>query len=176
MWGNHITAWNLVGGLMQCVCAGKPFTIWNGHAQPLYFLISAGQGCCRSLNVLFQMIMKQQYLFCQKCGELSHWGRVVPVNWHISSDNGLLPVRKPCRNQCGLLYPRFNEVERGLYWFHIVRLSVCPSVDRIVSALYLQQYVSDPFHIGTSYQATSEGVSRLKFVSKFKNSKFWQIL
>ena len=24
--------------------------------------------------------------------------------------------------------PRFNEVERGIYWFHLVRLSVCPSV------------------------------------------------
>ena len=32
-----------------------------------------------------------------------------------------------------------------------VRPSVCPSVDRIVSALYLQQYSSDPFHIYTSY-------------------------
>ena len=31
--------------------------------------------------------------------------------------------------------PNFNEVERGVYWFHIVRLSVCPSVDKIV--LYL---------------------------------------
>ena len=28
--------------------------------------------------------------------------------------------------------PRFNEV----YWYHLVRLSICPSVDRIVSALY----------------------------------------
>ena len=42
-----------------------------------------------------------------------------------------------------------------------ITLSVCPSVDRIVSALYLQQYPSDPFHICTSYQATSEGVSRV---------------
>ena len=50
--------------------------------------------------------------------------------------------------------PRFNEVDRGVYWYHLVRLSVCPSVDRIVSALYLQQYSSDPFHICTSYQAT----------------------
>ena len=65
--------------------------------------------------------------------------------------------------------PRFNEVERGVYWYHLVRLSVCPSVDRIVSALYLQQYSSDPFHICTSYQATSEGVSRVMLVSKFKN-------
>ena len=48
-----------------------------------------------------------------------------------------------------------------------VHLSVCPSVDRIVSALYLQQYLLDPFHIHTSYQATSEGVSRKFFVSKF---------
>ena len=55
-------------------------------------------------------------------------------------------------------------------------LSVCLSVDRIVSALYLQQYLRDPFHICTSYQATSESVSREMFVSKFKNLKFWQIL
>ena len=56
-----------------------------------------------------------------------------------------------------------------------VRPSVCPSVDKIVSALYLQQYSSDPFHICTSYQATKEGVSRVMPVSKFKNLKFWRI-
>ena len=54
--------------------------------------------------------------------------------------------------------------------------SVCPSVDRIMSALYLQQYLSDPFHICTSYQATSEGVSLVMFFRKFKNLKFWRIL
>ena len=68
--------------------------------------------------------------------------------------------------------PRFNEVDRGVYWYHLVRLSVrpsvCPSVDRIVSALYLQEYSSDPFHICTSYQATSEGVSRVMPISKFE--------
>ena len=80
--------------------------------------------------------------------------------------------------------PCFNKVERWVYWFHLVHLSippsvrpsVCPSVDGIVSALYLQQYSLDPFHICTSYQATSEGVSRVMFVSKFKNLKFWRIL
>ena len=50
--------------------------------------------------------------------------------------------------------PRFNEVDRGVYWYHLVRLSVRLSVDRIVPALYLQQYSSNPFHICTSYQAT----------------------
>ena len=73
----------------------------------------------------------------------------------------------------GYYTPRFNEVESGLYRFHLVHLSVCPSVDRIVSALYIQQYSSDPFHICTSYQATSEGVSHVMFVSKFKKLKFW---
>ena len=77
--------------------------------------------------------------------------------------------------------PRFNEVERGIYWFHLVRLSVgpfvlCPSVDRIVSVLYLQPYSSDPFHIGTFYQATSERLSRVMFVSKFKHLEFWLII
>ena len=57
-----------------------------------------------------------------------------------------------------------------------VCLSVCPFVDRIVSALYLEQYSSDPFHICTSYQATSEGVLHVMFVSKLKNLKFWRIL
>ena len=48
-------------------------------------------------------------------------------------------------------------------------LSVCPSVERIVSALIF-------FHICTSYQTNSEGVSRVMFVSKLKKLKFWQIL
>ena len=56
-----------------------------------------------------------------------------------------------------------------------ITVSVCPSVDRIVSALYLQQYSSDPFHICTSYRATSEGVSHVMPISKFKNLKFWRI-
>ena len=55
-----------------------------------------------------------------------------------------------------------------------ILVSPCPSVDRIVSALYLQEYSSDPFHICTSYQATSEGVSRVMPTSKFKNLKFWR--
>ena len=65
------------------------------------------------------------------------------------------------------LYPPLQRSWKGVYWFYLVRLSVCPSVDIIVSALYLQQCLSDPFHICTSYKATSEGVSCIKIVSKF---------
>ena len=77
-----------------------------------------------------------------------------------------------------LLYPLLNEVEGGYTGFTLsVCLSVCLlSVDRIMSALYLQQYSSDPFQIYTSYQATSENVLHVKFLSKLKNLKFRQIL
>ena len=30
--------------------------------------------------------------------------------------------------RCSCYTPRFNEVERGVYWYHLVRLSVCLSV------------------------------------------------
>ena len=61
---------------------------------------------------------------------------------------------------------------KGLYWFRRVRPSVRPSVGRILSALYLPQHSSDPSYIFTCYQATSEGVSHVRLVSKFKNLKF----
>ena len=63
-----------------------------------------------------------------------------------------------------------------VYWFHLVHLSIHPSVCLSASALYLQQYLSDRFHICTSYQATSEGVSYIRFISKLQNLKFWRIL
>ena len=52
-------------------------------------------------------------------------------------------------------------------------LSVCPSGDRIISALYLQQYLNN---IYTSYQATLGGVSSVKFILKYKNLKFCPFL
>ena len=41
-------------------------------------------------------------------------------------------------------------------------LCVCLSVDGIMSALCLQQYLLDPFHIYPSYQANLECVLRVK--------------
>ena len=85
----------------------------------------------------------------------------------IKKDHPVHPKNYPY-GSC-LLY----EVEGGYTGF---TLSVCPSVDRIVSALYLLQYSPDPFHIYTSYQANSEGVLCVKFFSKIwsfgKFSKF----
>ena len=80
------------------------------------------------------------------------------LRWHIKSQG---------HNELGyvIIPPASTKLKGGYTGF---TLSVCQSVDRIVSALYLQQYSSDPFHICTSYQATSEGVSRVMFVSKFE--------
>ena len=61
---------------------------------------------------------------------------------------------------------------------HVVGLlilrDVCPSILHPVSALKHLQFWLDPFHIHTSYLATSEGVSRVTFLAKFQNFKFWQ--
>ena len=66
--------------------------------------------------------------------------------------------------------PRFNKFERGVYWFHLVRLSVCgQNRVRSVSSTILA-------HICISYQATSEGVLHVRFVLELKNRKFLQIL
>ena len=60
---------------------------------------------------------------------------------------------------------------RGIYLFHRVRLSICLSMDRIVSALYLIQNLLDPFHICTPYYATAEGVLCVMFLFKIQKLK-----
>ena len=83
---------------------------------------------------------------------------------------------------CGcflFLYPPLQSKLKGGMLFSpcpSVSLSMCPSVHRTVSALYLQQYSSDPVPICTSYQATSEGASPVKFVSTFEDFKFCKII
>ena len=91
--------------------------------------------------------------------------------WNLFKINPILSVTIP---------PTSTKLKAGYTGITLsvcpsVRPSVCPSVDKIVSALYLQQYSLDPFHICTSYQATKEGVSRVMPVSKLKNLKFWRI-
>ena len=56
---------------------------------------------------------------------------------------------------------------RGVHWVHLARLSICPSMGRIVSAVYHPQYKLHPFRIYRSYQPTSEGVLRAEFCDKF---------
>ena len=46
------------------------------------------------------------------------------------------------------LYPRFNEVERGVYWYHLVRLSVRPPVRLSVCGQNRVRSVSSRILIG----------------------------
>ena len=71
--------------------------------------------------------------------------------------------------------PHFNEVESGVYWFHLVHLSVGGHNGvHTVSSTILGRF---HFIFFISYQATSEGVSRVMFVSKFKNfGKFFKFV
>ena len=62
------------------------------------------------------------------------------------------------------------NLEQGFTGF---TLSVRPSVDRMVSALYFQQHLLDPFHIYTSCQATPAGVCK-DFFANFQNVNIWQ--
>ena len=45
--------------------------------------------------------------------------------------------------------PRFNEVDRGVYWYHLVRLSVCPSVHLSVCGQNRVRSVSSTILIGS---------------------------
>ena len=73
--------------------------------------------------------------------------------------------------RCSLLHSSWDQI---LQRCPSVCPSVCLSVPHPVSAMYHLQFWLDPFHIYTSYQATSEGVSCVKFLAKYKKLKFWQ--
>ena len=64
-----------------------------------------------------------------------------------------------------IFIPPHNEVVGGGLLVSL-RPSIRPSVPHPVSALQHLQFCLDPFHIYT-YQATSEGVSCVKFLAKF---------
>ena len=105
-------------------------------------------------------------LISRRTSELWRWPGVT------GPSNKSLSITNADRSGWGNYTPASTKLKGGYTGITLsvcppVRPSVCPSVDRIVSALYLHQYSSDPFYICTSYQATSEGVSRVMPVSKF---------
>ena len=63
-----------------------------------------------------------------------------------------------------LIPPPHSKVVGAVYWFHSVRPFVCPASS--VRSEHLQLWL-DPFHIYTSYQATS-GVSCVELNAKFE--------
>ena len=68
--------------------------------------------------------------------------------------------------------PCFNGSWKGVNWFHLVHWSVCPSVDRIVSALSIFAGSLSYLHISSSNFRRCVTCK----VTKLTNLKFWQIL
>ena len=121
-----------------------------------------------------QLTIEQSYLLCwellpdRNCKSTGLW------YWELMSDPD--PVVLPVGKLHSLEW--FWESRRIFVYSHhntfvfFSEMSICPSVDRVVSALYQLQYLPNPFHIYTPYQATSEGVSCvwIFFFSKLKKN------
>ena len=63
--------------------------------------------------------------------------------------------------------PHFNEVERGVYWFHLVRLWTESCLLSIFNNTNRIHYI---------FAHLIKQLQKVKFVSIFKNLKLWQIL
>ena len=129
---------------------------WNGTKARAASMLPSGRINANFMNESLNFEFGVDILFQCHISGTHFWS----LSWNSSTNTVIIP-------------PASTKLKGGYTGITLsvcpsVRLSVCPSVDRIVSALYLQQYSSDPFHICTSYQATSEGVSRVMPVSKFK--------
>ena len=71
--------------------------------------------------------------------------------------------------------PRSTKL-KGVYWFHLARLSVCrQNRVRCVSSTVLAALISY-LHSVTSYQKTSEGVSCIEFCDESQNLNFGNFL
>ena len=102
-----------------------------------------------------------------------------PENSH-DEDTGPSTKRSRYQEPCRVALSCFNEAERGSIMVSPCCPSVLPSVRPCIRPSVHLWTESCPlcifnntrwthFHNCTSYQATSEGLSRVKFVSKFKN-------
>ena len=124
-----------------------------------------------------QLLCWPQCALIYKCGVLIRvWFFLLFSVWNKATTTTNIPWG------CFLHY--YTPTQRswwggGGYWFHSVRLSVrpsvCPSVQYPISALWPLHFWLGPFHIHTSYQATSEGVLRIKCLAKFQNLNFWKL-
>ena len=92
---------------------------WLYMIIPLYHL---------SINILYVMdtwLFSLPFLWCFKCIWFINLGCTLSVHCYHC-----IQCWFPCwwwPNDVIWLYytPRFNEVDRGVYWYHLVRLSVC---------------------------------------------------
>ena len=145
------------------VCSGadkkniKALCYW-----PLWGEFTGAQWIPHAMFPFDDVIMIKGWWLC-----MCQWsGSLLVIKWLIT-----WPVPSHYLKQCWLIIPPAQRSCWGVYWFHPIRPSVCPSVcpsvPHPVSALKRLRFWLDPFHIYTSYQATSEGVLDLNLLAKF---------
>ena len=119
----------------------------------------------------YEMIycVKNKVHFKMMC--TSEWVFSLPISFSLSA---WLLISKDSFHRrffhCNYIPHRTKLLGGGVYLFHSVRLSVRPT-SRVRSVAPIQ-FLLDPFHIYTTYRATSEGVFHVKFVAKFQNLNF----
>ena len=105
----------------------------------------------------------------------------------LSVSNFVLNRRNWCCDMNIAIYVSLNVVELYIIIPEVVggyigftpsvrHPPIRPSVRPAFGFLSVVQFWLDPFHIYTSYQATSEGLLRVHFFAKFKNLNFCQFL
>ena len=97
-----------------------------------------------------------------------------PIIWFATKTHLIIEEKTKTNMKVYLIIPPHNEVVGEVYWFHSIHLSVRPSVPpaSLVHAVVPTVLI---WSISiTSYQATSEAVSRTKSLAKFLSLNLWQ--
>ena len=133
-------------------------------------------GCACEITELFGLA---KWLALREISQIgSSWSlflsRVTHICVNEPSQHCYLIGDKPLSKPTLVYYTRRATKLLGgiLVWLH---QSVCRAgrpASRLPSVVL--QFLLDPFHIYTSYQTTSAGMSHVKFLAKFKNWNFGQ--
>ena len=151
----------LSGGVIKCAFSSGPHDgksyhqLWVAFAGRLVLSVRLGS--------LRQTVLHKHPLSVSYCLVL-----LIGIIWHVHYYS--------VTNGCWLIIPPLQW-----RWKGAILVSPCPSVRLFICGQnYVRSISSTIFDRSTSYftfyQATSEGVSRVKFLSKLKNLKFCQIL
>ena len=139
------------GWAMECICENlwENWLHYNGttlySVKFTYFTIQSAycylQECVIIIFIHCVNVYCAFYIFVNFCFIFHSWYALNSYtnisNVYLFFSNLQWPISKTCiiqHNSTLFLIsmvcytPRFNEFERGVYWFHLVRLSISPSV------------------------------------------------
>ena len=126
----------------SCVSPFQAFNYWLKIAETQLHLIGEITQMLHNASLLWVPVYREQVHTVQYLYNAGNF---------LQNTHNNHPIACPDKCQCFLkliFIPSASTKLKGGYTGFI--LSVCPSVDRIMSVLYLQQYSSYPFHICTS--------------------------